>query len=231
MTSSYNGWTASKDRKAIGVVPFTVNGIEFPAGVKGGDVHFLLSYVAAQFFKRVEKPINPGCWGFNYRQNRNSNNLSCHASGTAIDLNAPKHPNGKSGTFTARQVTEIREILAECSHAIRWGGDFSGTKDEMHFEVKVNAAAVKQAVAKIKQRQAKPAAPQPADPRLHQGTKGERVRGVQDALIRAGYSVIADGDFGPGTHRALVAFQEKHKLNGDGITWASTWAALRKYPA
>lgn len=237
MPSSYNGWTASRDRKAIGVVPFKVAGIDFPGGVKGGDVATVLGYVAEQFHRRVERLVSPGCWGYNYRQNRNANNLSCHASGTAIDLNAPKHPNGQFPTFTPKQVTAMREILAEVDHAVRWGYDFTGTKDPMHVEIVVNAATLAKVAAKIRKAQSAAKTPTtvkkavvvtPADPRLHQGTKGPRVADVQRALVKLGYKVVVDGDWGPGTDRAFRAFQKAGRRNPDGITWAADWKALRR---
>src|SRR5690606_27057234 len=74
-------------------------------------------------------------WGYAERPIRGSSVISNHASGTAIDLNATKHPLGASGTFTSTQVTRIREILAVTRNHVRWGGDYTGRKDEMHFEI------------------------------------------------------------------------------------------------
>jgi hypothetical protein len=139
---SYNGWQAHRDRRQINVEPMTVSGSAFPGGVKRGDVTTVLQYVAEQFNARVEALRPDWCWGYNYRQNRNANNLSCHASGTAIDCNAPAHPNGKRGTFSAAQVRTIRQILAECGGVVQWGGDFRGTPDEMHFEILGDASQV-----------------------------------------------------------------------------------------
>jgi len=79
-------------------------------------------------------------WGYNYRANvNNPSTLSCHSSGTAVDYNAPNHPNGASGTFTNEQVATIRDILVEVGGAVQWGGDYTGTTDEMHFEIIVDA--------------------------------------------------------------------------------------------
>lgn len=142
MIRSYNGWTASPTRSDIGVEPLEVAGVQFPSGVRSGAAATVLGYVAEQFHRRVEPLVDGWCWGFNYRQNRNSDNLSCHASGTAVDLNAPNHPNGKSGTFNVRERGEIRKILAECDGVVRWGGDFTGTPDEMHFELVGSPAEV-----------------------------------------------------------------------------------------
>src|SRR5689334_21384454 len=130
MLSSYNGWPASPNPADIDIKPFTVAGHSFPAGVKAGDVATVLRYVATQVHLRVESLGIPGPndeWGYSYRQNRNADNLSCHASGTAIDVNASHHPNGATRTFSTAQVAIIHAILAEVDHVIRWGGDFHST--------------------------------------------------------------------------------------------------------
>lgn len=156
METSYNGWTASKNPADFGgISPLVVAGEQFAPGVRNGDVWFVLQYVAEQFHARVEPLYFKGWhdaddWGFNYRTNRNANNLSCHSSGTAIDCNATRHPNGKRGTFTASQVTEIRKILAEVDNVVFWGGDYTGTPDEMHFEISKAPAAVKAVADRIK---------------------------------------------------------------------------------
>lgn len=142
MTTSYNGWSASPTLK---LRPLVVDGVAFVPGIRDDDdVATVLGYVAEQFHARVEPLRNPGCWGFAYRANRNAANLSNHASGTAIDCNAPEHPNGVStaATFTPGQVAEIHKILDEVDHVVRWGGDYTGTPDSMHFEINANAAAV-----------------------------------------------------------------------------------------
>lgn len=139
MTNSYNGWPASKDPHAIHVVPFH----PFDPGVKDGDVKVVFTRLVQLLEKYVEPHKSPGCWGYSYRQNRNANNLSCHASGTAIDYNAPKHPNGKAGTFKPAQVVKIHEIVKRLGHIVAWGGDFHTTKDEMHFEIHGSPEQVK----------------------------------------------------------------------------------------
>lgn len=150
MAVSQNGWTAN-DRTLI--ESRTVPGGSLP--VRKGPAGDLLVYVATQFHGRVEHLVWPGCWGYAERQIIGGTELSNHASGTAIDLNAPQHPLSAVGTFTTHQVGAIRQILSECSGVIRWGGDYVGRKDEMHFEIDarpdddaVAVAAAKLATAK-----------------------------------------------------------------------------------
>lgn len=159
MATSYNGWPASSDPKAIGVDSgFRGAGVAFPGGCVAGDVSKVLGYVADQLAARVEPLMTDpatgkpgyGSWGWNYRANvNNPSQLSNHASGTAIDWAAPRHPNGSRGTFSSAQVATIRQILAECSGVVYWGGDYSGTPDEMHFEINAGSSAVASAAAKL----------------------------------------------------------------------------------
>lgn len=142
MASSYNGWPASDDRDAIGVVP----SYWFPGGVKAGDVQAVLGYVAAQLDARVEPIVDGHCWGYTYKANvNNPSQLSCHASGTAIDFNAPAHPNGSSNTFTDQQVGEIYAILDEVQGSVSWLSGY----DEMHFEICCNATDLAQVAATL----------------------------------------------------------------------------------
>jgi hypothetical protein len=150
MATSYNGWEASDDKASIGVV----SNDTFPGGAKAGDVTTVLGYVARQLHARVEPCIDGWNWGYTYKANQNNpSQLSCHASGTAIDWNAPDHPNGSSGTFTAAQVTTIYTILAEVEGAVAWLESY----DEMHFEICVNASTLAGVAARL------PAAPAPGD--------------------------------------------------------------------
>jgi hypothetical protein len=64
------------------------------------------------------------------------------AGGRAIDLNAPAYPLGAEDTFTRTQVAAIRRILDFCDGTVRWGGDYRGRKDEMHFEIASSAEDV-----------------------------------------------------------------------------------------
>jgi D-alanyl-D-alanine carboxypeptidase len=151
MATSYNGWEASPDREAINVQPFgDPYGVPFPGGVRGGDVATVLGYVATQLHRRVEACVSGWDWGYEYRENvNNPGSLSCHASATAIDYNAPNHPNGSGGTFSDDQVGQIRLILAEVQGAVQWGGDYDGTLDEMHFEIIVDASTLAAIAAQL----------------------------------------------------------------------------------
>lgn len=150
MATSQNGWPASPNRREIGVAVFTVADVDFPGGVKAGDVDTVLRYVVTRFHLEVE-PLKTGwCWGWAYRDVRGAGSLSNHASGTAVDVNAPAHPLGTQ-TFSQSQCAAIRKIVAACEGVVRWGGDYAGRKDEMHFEIVGGMAAVAALARAIRQ--------------------------------------------------------------------------------
>lgn len=230
MEKSQNGWPAAQDSRLIDVQPFAAAGVSFPAGVRGGDVAYVLGYVARQFHLRVQK-LGKGCWGYAYRANRNDPNaLSNHSSATALDINAPLHPNGKAGTFTPKQVAAIHAILAEVEHAVRWGGDYRSTKDEMHFEINVSPAALKNIAARLRAKQ-RAAITNPPPPWYHRELHyqdpplgGADVKHVQ---LRTGFTeATATGFFDLRTKLAVQRFQERHSLPVTGRVDLTTARAL-----
>lgn len=106
--------------------------------LRQGSAGFLLIHLALWFDQRLEDLDEPQLddWGYAYRPIRGyTNTLSNHASGTAVDLNATDHPLGADHTFTKAEVDAIHKRLRLYDGCIRWGGDYSGRKDAMHFEV------------------------------------------------------------------------------------------------
>lgn len=148
MALSGNGWPVSPSQSELGIETMVIGNASFP--VRGGQVRQALEYVITQVHNRVEKANSTyGCWGYSYRMNVNSPGVwSNHASATAIDYNATLHPNGvpTSSTFTAAQIAEIHQILAEVGGVVRWGGDYNGTPDAMHFEIDVPPEALDVAI-------------------------------------------------------------------------------------
>ncbi len=240
MPSSYNGWSAGPGWTVKGgqLQALVVAGEPFSPGVRAGDVHDVLEYVANQLHRRVEPVVRSDWhqaddWGYSYRANTNNpSQLSCHASGTAIDYNATRHPNGKGGTWTAAQRAEIDRILAEVNHTVRCLYGY----DEMHFEIKGNAAQVAAAAAKVRGGGGSTAPSTPADPNddfLTLGDKGPAVVALQEVLNRW-YPKLAplvlDGDFGQATLDRVKYFQERAGLKVDGEVGPGTRAPLGLKP-
>lgn len=239
--ASINGFVVRSSPRAIPVRSYTVPGTKVSLPVRV-DVAPLLIGFAAEFHRSVEPLTRGWNWGYAYRAVRGASSPSFHAAGIAIDLNAPGHPLGRRGTFSAQQIRTIRALCRK--YGLRWGGDYRRRPDEMHFEVILPIAA---ALARVRALQAKPVRyPTPVratvakvvaavtrkpvniSPVLRLGSSGRSVKGIQNALRVAGYAVAVDGQFGPGTKRALVAFQAKRRLTADGVVGPKTWVALRK---
>jgi hypothetical protein len=149
--SSYNGWPATSTGAGIDS-GFTAAGLRFPGGVREGDCSTVFRWLVERLVT-VDPPLTDpdtgapgfGCWGWSYRANvNNPSTLSCHSSGTAIDYSAPSHPNGGPayGGFSDEAIAAIYGWLDDLQGAVQWGADYSGTKDPMHFEVIVDAAAL-----------------------------------------------------------------------------------------
>ncbi|GAA5035989.1 hypothetical protein GCM10023258_38470 [Terrabacter aeriphilus] len=226
--TSQNGWPAGSS-STVPLATLSVGAATFPAGVRRGDVHVVLGYVARRFDSEVEALVKGWCWGHSYRPISGSTTLSNHSSGTAIDLNAPRHPLGKSGTFTAAQRSRIRAILTSCNGVVRWGGDYSGRKDEMHFEINVRPGDARLAALAKRIGGSGGGTPTPAPiawTTVKRGASGFRVTAIQHLLRARGQSLTVDGSFGPTTQGKVVAFQRSTGLSADGVVGPKTWSAL-----
>ena len=137
---SQNGWIASKDASEIQIVSIPIRGTMVKVRCAKA-VAPLIAGFCSEFHELIE-PIDEGSlddWGYNFRMVRNSTDkLSNHSSGTAVDLNATKHPLGKSGTFPSEKVPMIRALAKK--YGMMWGGDFRRRPDPMHFEINITPA-------------------------------------------------------------------------------------------
>jgi hypothetical protein len=137
MPTSQNGYPANNPALVSSrFVPGTARKLT----VRNGPAGDLLLWVAGQFDEFVED-IEQGIlddWGYAERPIRGSTTeLSNHASGTAIDLNATAHPLATDPVrnFTRAEIDAIHAIIGRTQGCVRWGGDYTGRKDGMHFEI------------------------------------------------------------------------------------------------
>lgn len=149
MASSQNGWPASADPKTIDVQSFLVPGTELKLRVAKKVAPVLINF-AAEFNELVEKLEGKQLddWGYCFRQVRGATDmLSNHASASAIDLNANKHPLGAKDTFKPKQVDALLELCDK--YKLRWGGLYRNRKDEMHFEIVESPKQVKATIERL----------------------------------------------------------------------------------
>ncbi len=147
--TSPNGWPAGEDRKALGIESFTVPGTSIKFACAKAVAPLLVNF--AKEFNDLVEPIDIGQlddWGYAFRMTRGSDKvLSNHSSGTAIDLNAIKHPLGKSNTFNKHQRNTINLLITK--YGLTWGGNYKRRKDDMHFEIALDQNKVKQKIKEL----------------------------------------------------------------------------------
>ena len=67
-------------------------------------------------------------------------------------------------------------------------------------------------------------------PTLKKGSRGEEVKGLQNALRARSYDFVhVDGVFGSDTEEGVKQFQRERDLGADGIVGPKTWEALYVY--
>lgn len=244
MAVSQNGYRAN-DRSLI--ASYSIPGGK--VSLRKGDVATVLVYFAKRFHSEVEPLKWPGVWGYAERKIRGGSSLSNHASGTALDVNAPAHWLGAVGTFSSAQLRKLRTILNDLEGVLRWGGDYRGRKDEMHVEINKGTAAVRAVAKKIRAGDLPgPSGGATASPGsggsgsqygdsdakhevgsrvMRKYTSGTDVRWLQKRLYKLGYDLSFDGDFGPKVEDAVEAFQKKAKISIDGEVYTETIKALK----
>ena len=146
---SDNGWPASKDPVEIGIKSYSIPGTSIKIRLAEKAAALLVA-LCADYDKLIE-PIDAGTldsWGYAFRPIRGqTETLSNHSSGTAVDLNAEAHPLGKRDTFTNEQEIIIRQIAAK--YGCKWGGDYKNRADEMHFEINLTPKEVKERITAL----------------------------------------------------------------------------------
>jgi len=186
--------------------------------------------------ERQHGPFHTGqCWGFANRAIRGSNRPSNHSWGLAIDLDAPSNP--MTNNPSARHTIGSYASGLAAEHGFRWGGDYVGRKDYMHFEFMGTPASA----AALARRLGLPVVGPIGRPELpagglHRGSSGEPVRWLQRRLNHiagshghnalGGRQLATDGVFGEQTETVVKVFQEHRGLAADGVVGRLTWAKL-----
>jgi hypothetical protein len=197
--------------------------------------------LAARFHAEVEPLVWPGCWGYALRPIKGTDTYSNHSSGTAVDLNAPAHPQGvpAARTFSRAQLAAVRALVARYHGVITWGGEWKApTVDGMHFEITEGASVAEVDALAASLGGAPPPAPAPAPAapagftgpdltgrgtglRGDVGNNGPRVAALQ-AFLRDRYPLYAkglasDGWWGPATTAVIAEFGHRSGIpSADG---------------
>lgn len=156
MATSQNGWSVITPSKVYLMTKNYYVGrtvVRLRRNEAGWLLHDLLKFID----KNVENiEAEKDDWGYAYRAIRGqTTGYSNHASATAVDVNAIRHPLGKTGTWSAEKKQKIHNKLKQYDGCIRWGEDYNGRIDPMHFEINASRAKVQATVKRIKAERAK----------------------------------------------------------------------------
>lgn len=231
------GWSAN-DRSVIR--SYLIPGTTRKIALRMGDCSVVLLDFFAWFDKNIES-IDGGQlddWGYAERNVRGSSTvLSRHAWGGAGDLNALRHPMGRSNTFTAVQRSKIRTKLHEYEGVIRAGMNYRTRPDDMHFEINAGPSEVRRIANKIRARKKTPVvvfAP------FGKTAKGDRILGLHNPPltgndvngVRNGYRMLGNRIAATGPYDREMAdltniFKQNRGITEKGFG-ADCWEAIRK---
>lgn len=152
MAESQNGWPVLPygDRRLHRwVIPARNGRVELT--LRYGSAGFLLAHYLTWHSETIEDLTGAhpqDDWGHAVRDVRGSDDISNHASGTAADANATRHPLGVKGTLSSAELAKIRLRMGLYAGTLRHGALYQGRVDAMHVEI--NAPLVRaERMAKI----------------------------------------------------------------------------------
>lgn len=241
-THSENGWRLVDQGSCRHVL---IPGTNVRIWIREGQPEKILGAFAADFNAYVEPLRQEDSGGWTATNDvlgqPGRNNGSNHLSGTAIDLNwqGPNKSRFRLG-ITEQQAypppkdARLRELIAFYEGMVFCGGNWS-IRDWMHMQMGANTYG-SQNVAKVNDFIARKIRPDgfstfnrtgtPTTPAVtywaEEGHSGEHVKRLQQFL-----GITADGDFGPATKAAVIAFQKKVGIDADGIVGPITLQKLK----
>ena len=193
--------------------------------VRKGDAHTILDYLGKRFDAEVESIRTDWSWGYAYRNVRGASMHSEHAAGTAVDFNAPLHGLGGVNTFSGAEEKAIKRILKDLDNSVRWGGNYGGRKDEMHFELQGGVKHLARVAKRIRKKQIKPSGTVPV--------ASNPPKNAAPTVRPTDYKNLAvDGVFGKATAEATQILMSQIGLYEraiDGDAGRYTWEAVQEW--
>lgn len=222
------GWTHPET-----IAPLDYRGVQFPGGVRAG-MQAYWTRVLDTLVPHIPGGLHPDwCWGYSDRVIPGTHDLSFHAYGLALDVNAPANPqHGVGGVGHYRVPANTGELLRPLG--IEWGGSWtpSTPTDPMHIECHLSPGEVDMLMhaavvsGQIYSRWYKAAL---GTRTLEQWDAGVDVADLQ-RILNAWYPsrarLATDGYFGPLTKAAVEYLQGKAHLTVSGVVGDPTYAVL-----
>jgi hypothetical protein len=200
---SQNGWpVATVNDIHYYPIPGDVSSNKGTVAFRKGAVTVVLLDLAEQL-EHLEPAVWPGIWGWFVKPISGSTVYSNHASGTALDWNAPKHPRQSRFAYlgwSEANVSTIHRLLAtRYQGLIRWGADYvNATHDPMHFEINGDEAQINALAAKL-------LTPVPAPPPVvPPATEDDVMFLVSVKTVKSGYPVPAAKFLSNGIERRWI---------------------------
>lgn len=160
---------------------------------------------------------------------KNSQKISNHAWGCAIDINLSGALDGigvagGTGKLDGKTLAGLCEIAPFFNKSgWYWGVGFKTFEDGMHFEVAEETLRDWHKKGLLDYG----AAGQSLAPTiLTRGDSGIDVKEIQIALRKLGYDILDDGDFGPLTQAVVIDFQSRNGLFANGVVDKKTLKKL-----
>ncbi|ONI80881.1 hypothetical protein ALI22I_44700 [Saccharothrix sp. ALI-22-I] len=120
-----------------------IEGSAASAALLSGPVATLLLHVARRFHYEIAALTSTDAIGL--------------ADGTELVIRPDAYPRGATGCLFPHEVAVVRDILADCGGAVRWGGDDRDTPWEGHFRIDarpgsstLTAAAVRPPISSLR---------------------------------------------------------------------------------
>ena len=136
---SQNGWDVITSFDSHQLRLWTIPNTEIKLRLRTGPAGFVMTQVATWYHRQVESLLALADeHAYSFRMIQGSDEWSNHASGTAVDLNSLRHPQGQTplASFTTEKLQLIRKAVdGKYQNKIKWGGDFRSTPDGMHWEI------------------------------------------------------------------------------------------------
>lgn len=208
-----SGWPNCQSSKMVTIHPC---GRALPIRREAATV---FDYLVRRFDAEIED-INAHAddWGYSCRPIRGTNRPSNHSWGLAVDLNSLRHPQGSAHTFTSTQLLNGHLMLGEL-HFFRWGQDYSGTVDGMHWEFMGTPTDMAALTRRVKRLLAWPVWDGHV---LKAGMSNDRTKLVNNRLGFGPTSVTLTSS----SISRLRGFQSSRHLPVTGVVDAATWKRL-----